>query len=829
MANLLNIADLANNIAAGAGGLLNALGLTKPSPQFPEFPEQGITSDFQRGHWYQAPSQGFYAFSVEKVGTGSVSEFPAFIDNIKSLFDSVTGGGDSFGEFKLPISPQEITQTEDFAVTIKPTQGGTVVNHSGNKYKTLTISGTTGVQAFRGTLGVYKGNGLAIGKPDDLKYRSGYEVFQHFRQWMKSYHETKSKAGSEQFRMLFRNYKDWEFTYVEPIKFTMKRDATRPLLYNYFIQFKVIGVHTIEKPLFDLAVSKLNDLSVAVLNTYVLIKKNKTVTEFYTGTLSDFEQSINNLKYALKAANKEDIKLAEFTQADAKKLSFKETLQVLGQIGKAMSQSASDPQTAEQAGTSASNPDPAAKSLALISAAQNPSTTNAAAAKAELNQLLESEPALLTKVSMDGLPTHLKQDLLEKQKAAALVSSLELSQLKDQTIDISNKLADGLGLGDDSYNAIFGVTSTAEEAPGEITDDQFEMLYALNEIENALDGVLASDEMFDINSALYRTIPENGADSIGRGIFSFPAPGANIREGYLPDGITLEDLALSELGDASRWTEIAEINGLKAPYIVDRDDLLSPNYKISSANYTNPAQIRNLKIGQHYLIPSSPVPAGGWLGKGDYIATFNGGDESEASTWRFTHPDDGTLVQVISTQQYFKYQDEEWTEVYPEDYEYDGVLRPGDPIKIPTGAAPSIKTPLQGPRDNRYTNSLTNAEKSLAVDLRLTNEMDLDLTPAGDLNVAYGSTNGAQAIVLKLLYEKGSLKEFPGIGTNLTPGKKMPDIATLRSDLVSSLLQDTRIKDVTKINLTKDNGTVNLSFDVIFNDIQEPVTFNIPI
>ena len=35
-------------------------------------------------------------------------------------------------------------QTEMFAHSIKPTQGGTVVTHSGNKYKSLKVSGTTG-------------------------------------------------------------------------------------------------------------------------------------------------------------------------------------------------------------------------------------------------------------------------------------------------------------------------------------------------------------------------------------------------------------------------------------------------------------------------------------------------------------------------------------------------------------------------------------------------------------------------------------------------------------------------------------------------------------
>src|SRR5688500_11188665 len=128
MAGLLDAANLANNIASSAKGLATAFGLANPEPKFPESPEQGITADFQREHWYKNPSQGLYAFSVKPVGQETVSEFPAFVENIKSLFTTFfDNAGNNFGEFNLPITPQEIQQTEDFAVSIKPTQGGTVV------------------------------------------------------------------------------------------------------------------------------------------------------------------------------------------------------------------------------------------------------------------------------------------------------------------------------------------------------------------------------------------------------------------------------------------------------------------------------------------------------------------------------------------------------------------------------------------------------------------------------------------------------------------------------------------------------------------------------
>lgn len=831
LSTALNLGNLANNIASATKGLATAFGLANPEPQFPEFVNQGISAQFQREHWYKNPSQGLYAFTVEPVGQGTISEFPAFVDNIKSLFTSFFNPGDAFGEFKLPITPQEISQTEDFAVSIKPTQGGTIVNHSGNKYKTLTISGTTGVQPYRGNLGVFKGTGNAIGQPDDLKFRSGYEVFQHFRSWMKAYHEMKAQKDKTQMRMLWRNYKDWEFLYVEPIKFTMKRDASKPLLYNYYIQFRVLGVLVIEKPLFDLAVAKLNEISSAVVNTYALIKKNKAVTETITGVITDLEESVNNLKMALKAANQDDLKLSDMSKSLAQKLSYKETLSVLGAFGNSMVQNGNDVKTAEQSGSVPNDKDPTKTGLSLVSLSKNANGVDSKALTSKLTGLLDNETALSSSIGIAVLPKTVQQELIQKQVSAALLSKSAIKGIQDNVQAVYDKLVEGVGLDDSTYNQIFGITSTTILSnQSEITDDQLEMMYALSQTINNIDGILSSDELFDKNAALLsKSDSANGASTVGQGIFSFPDPNSGIKEGFLPAGVSLEDIALAELGDTARWTELAELNGLKSPYIIQATDSLGPNYEIQSERFSSPVNIRNLQIGQFYLVTDNPVPSGAWTGKPNYIAEYFGGDSSQAANWRFIFPDQGTLVYSVGTDTYLRYDNTAWLEISPSDFNTDGVLKPGDKIKIPSNQSAPIQTKLQGPRDNPFTNNISNAEKSLGVDLKLNQDMDLDLTPAGDLNVAFGFENGAQAIVLNLLYEKGSLKKFPQIGTNLNPGKKVPDIATLRADITSSLLQDPRIKSVTKINLIQENSALTLSFEVIFVDVQQPVPINIPI
>jgi hypothetical protein len=49
--------------------------------------------------------------------------------------------------------------------------------------------------------------------------------------------------------------------------------------------------------------------------------------------------------------------------------------------------------------------------------------------------------------------------------------------------------------------------------------------------------------------------------------FMREAPGIRLAETRYGD--TLQRIALRELGDASRWVELAELNGLRPPYLTD--------------------------------------------------------------------------------------------------------------------------------------------------------------------------------------------------------------------------------------------------------------------
>lgn len=828
---MTNIATLANNITSSVRSLATTLGLMPAQPAFPESPELGITSQFQKEHWYKQPSQGLYAFSVEEAGSGTVSEFPEFIANIQSLFKSGQNSG-KWGEFKLPITPQDIQQTEDFAVSIKPTQGGTVVNHSGNKYKTLSISGNTGVQPFKSTAGADRATGNAFGFPDELAYRSGYEVFLHFRNWIKSYHQEKSKSGTENLRMMFRNYKDWEFLYVEPIKFTMRRNAAKPLLYEYQIQFKVLGVHTLDKPLYELAISKISEI---VGKTTVAVRSMKAKNNVLAPLVGDIDgvmEGFRTLNSALNAATFTKPSIADLDRKIIGSLTTNQKKQVSKEISVKLSSLHSNPKSAEDASIDESEmpADPQAEAERMAKEADDPSNTDAQKVGLGLTANIENAPGAASQVSSSILPPEIQALIAREQEKAAGISRVEVRNIQTKAQAMYDKLADSLGMVDALYNQIYGLTSTGSLITGEITDAQFEAMYNMSTLINSVDGVLASDEMFDTNAAIYnRRGSTNGADTVGVGIFSTVKANSGVREGKLPEGMTLEAIALQELGDSSRWTEIADLNGLKAPYILPYSDTLSASYVVQSLSFKDPGAIANLNYDDIYVVTSTPTPVGAWAGKGNYLAKFNNGTGTSTGDWLFIFPEEGLTVQHALTEEYHRFTNGVWELVDESLFSTDGVLRPGDTIKIPSDSSPPIQTILPGPRDNIYTSKISNAEKSLAIDLKLNETMDLDLLPSGDLNASIGVDNGAQAIILKLLYEKGDLKKFPSIGTNLTSGKKNPDLAALRTDVLTTLLQDNRIQDVKKINITQNSSKTFVNFEVIFKDIQQPIPVTIPV
>lgn len=221
----MGIGSLIKSVKDSFEGAFNSLFAKTGGARSPLDPSITNVPEFADGSW--KTSKG-YAFQVGRVFPGS------------SDLHEIDGEG--FQEFRLQINPQELQQEEIFAIQVTPTFRGVIVEHQGVTLKDITMSGVTGISPLRAEGGAHNSDGspiLATG-------HSGYQEFHELRSYFRAYVEAKRKDSRSEhggeLRMIFKNYKDNEYIFVEPQKFVMKRSASRAMLYEYQINMKGIGV-----------------------------------------------------------------------------------------------------------------------------------------------------------------------------------------------------------------------------------------------------------------------------------------------------------------------------------------------------------------------------------------------------------------------------------------------------------------------------------------------------------------------------------------------------------------------------------------------------------
>lgn len=636
--------------------------------------------------------------------------FPYTFSVINIKGSPLNGG---FKDFQLPLAPQSITQSEQFATSIKPTQGGTVVSHSGNRYKTLAITGTTGIAPFRGAGGVDIKTGQGIFQPSELKYRSGYEVFLELRNYFKTYYEFKKIHGIDvrDTRLIFKNYKDGEFLIIELLDFVMERQAAKPHLYDYRIECKVLGTFQFSKPnqnwiadfddAFNTVVSKIDLARGVLLRTSDIIRQ---VESTYNAAVVE---PLRKIGLAVKA-----LQGIQLTAGDVSSRIIKNTMNAAASI--AFLKEVQSQQKAGRVSTTAPN--------AVIQAVKIPNDIEQAVATQGTDIIVNLGEALL-QMPVTALPNSVLASLGDDIAEAQSITKSFIEDTMAELQRIKDNCEDKFNLGSEAYDALFDRTATLNSEFGKVpTEDELDILDAFNSALQALNTLLVSDRLF-------KSSFQSQMDSITNQ-FSEELPLRalpTVRQYILNSRETLERIAQRELGDPSRWVEIVEINDLKYPYITD--DIQS-----TLANVAKPGQV--------LLIPEAPTNGLSQLPKGKETAASRNLDE---------------------------------------------VL------------------------------------KSLGVDFRVTSDFDLALGNNDDLQVVAGADNMAQAVFLKLVYEKGDVLNFPEIGVGLVIGSKSPSLDRVKDALTSSLLQDPRIQNITDMSLIKDGSAIYLSFNLNIKKVDLPV------
>lgn len=188
-------------------------------------------------------------------------------------------------KFNLPISPSNLSISTKFATNAVATMYGTVEEHSEQRYYDISIVGTTGMSPrYYSTLEkVKEDKGKGGTKPGRFQFpivesatpgvggffrrtkelidnalnqvgdlfgsdgstsginnsKTGYVAFHNFYKFLLLYKKDTSTGGvRSRHPLIFKNYKDQNQYFVVINNFTLTKDSSNPMLYNYSIQMR---------------------------------------------------------------------------------------------------------------------------------------------------------------------------------------------------------------------------------------------------------------------------------------------------------------------------------------------------------------------------------------------------------------------------------------------------------------------------------------------------------------------------------------------------------------------------------------------------------------
>jgi hypothetical protein len=161
----------------------------------------------------------------------------------------------------------------------------------------------------------------------------------------------------------------------------------------------------------------------------------------------------------------------------------------------------------------------------------------------------------------------------------------------------------------------------------------------------------------------------------------------------------------------------------------------------------------------------------------------------------------------------------------------EGVLKPGDKIVIPQDDGDSSgASGVTNGKEYNITKDMQPFEKAFGVDFVLTEDFDIAISNTGDLDLLAGYENLGQALGLRILLDKGSLKRHRGIGTLLAIGEKATANAEdIRIQLEESINSDPRIDTIPFTEVNVEGNVTRIKMVLNVKDVDMPIPLSITI
>ena len=764
-------------------------------------------------------------------------------------------------EFVLPITPQQLQVTDQFAINTTATMRGIVEEHNGVKFKMISASGTTGIWPTRTTYedpnsgsgtALFGGTVEALGgvvdsfnqlknggkspptsldiESDDGGRNTGYFQALLLQQFLEQYAMAKKDPANKGWRLIFDCPKTNESFVVTPIQYSVTKSQRSPGEHLYNMQFKAwkrIDISS-SKGFVGLEIQKLNpnffqkinntldnarSLMSASLNTikavradfrkpFDTLRKITLLTKDFSGLALSISDLPNQIGKDITAATKKrskDLAQSEANFEAAFKNPFSTNRDKRAEAKARAIVSAIATEDSKNEGVSADQIEAGVLGVEARDAARVSPVNNV------FNEP-ESAFDFFNSINIDEL------ELTPQQRAAiddeielnSLISIEEIREFNQEIQELILDLSNNFGAGDEFFSEIYG-RPTPKERATPMSVEEFELIAALEEAVLDINQLIATRQFDDVRSQSSLEYVGGLADDSG---ITFDSSSTAKQLVPVPFNLTIEQISARYLGDPDRYNEIITLNNLRSPYI-DEDGFFYSFLSNGDGRQFNIESNENLYVGQKVQISSNTVPV--------FIRKITAIEKITDTNYLIT-------VDGISDLNLLTTNDQAKVKTF-----LPGTVNSQNQIYIPSDQAVD-----EEPRTYEIPflkdDTLQGVSK---VDWLLDDNNDVVLNSFGEIGLANGTTNLIQALKMKVQTQKGSLLSDTSFGLGLTPGVNVTDVAVegVLKDLRDMVLQDSRFEAVEKIeiSLLPPDLAITISARLVNGRGIFPINFNVAV
>jgi hypothetical protein len=816
--------------------------------------------------------------------------FPYQLIFLKRVPGSVAGyARDMSGVFTLPIPPEALTISTPFAISTTVTLGGIVEEHNAAPIRMITVQGTTGHLPIRGSpfsggaipqavagaifAGIVQGvsatlnptakqatniistasqfavNSGVFGVPDNIitdsdvtgefSHATGYYQFQLLKQFLEAYVNLKKTPDGRDYRLALAIWKDNDVYLVTPQMFELRRSAESPMEYRYSLAFKAwrrISGDELDDglsipPTILPAIKDPNQLGRALAHLQTARLALQNLKSVLVGFSSNVDAKVFQPLREVVAYCKDALGLG-FTALDLpvnilQDLKIPIILAVASGSNRNFNGQPLQNNTRLSAEVQAIRDE--LRALSAVSGVGSTQNGPLAVTQQQLIQQLqgqfhlgfgETDPItlifedpdsnadLFSSFSLGSLsiqPTVNRKIITYKQNIRQM-TRLDFETIRETLLQFIVDYSNFVGAGSAKYASNYGLLPPVATTRTP-TDDDWELMFALNQAVIEVGRLAASTAIDDTNRI---TALEYVAALANQSGISFTVPSSKYAIPF-PTGSTLEMVAARYLGDASRWIEIAALNNLRAPYV----DEVGFNEALLTNGHGSDIQVSdslNLNVNQSVWLQSQTVTrqvrhvvAIRKLSDAVSVLTLDGTPNLD----QFTTAAGATLFSFLPQ-----------------------TVNSTQLLYLPSQGQPA--QPDWQPPGNPNINPYDPLLQVGGVDLLLTNDNDIFMTPDGDSRYAVGLTNIIQRLRVFLSTIQGSSLFHPEYGLATQPGQSVADMtaAQILQNLRTGFRFDPTFTDIssasvvvappvttitTEIGITGWNQRIPLSFTVNTN------------